>query len=124
MYKYLLLISILFISCLNLNKSSNGFTKEDVTGNWLVLYPQHVLKTDEQRELYGKMQDSIVSLMGLKLISFKSGGEFLQIDSLFSKNGNWSLADSGGLKITSAGKGFADFNGEVVGVINDTILID
>ena len=122
MYKYILFISILFVSCSN--KSGDDFTKEDVTGNWLILYPQHILKTDEQRKIYGKLQDSIISLFGLKLVSIKSNGEFLQVDSLFGKYGKWTMTDSGRLKITAAGKGFDDFNGKLVGVLNDTILID
>jgi hypothetical protein len=57
-------------------------------------------------------------------VSFEKNGKFFQMDSLFGHHGSWFLADSGSLKINSAGKGFENFNGEVSGMLNDTILIE
>ena len=123
MIKYCVFVLLMCVSCFN-NRNAELISKEELSGNWIILYPQHILKTDAQRKIYGKAQDSIVDLMGLKLISFKSNGEFLQTDSLFGDTGNWMLADSGRLNIRSAGKGFENFRGTVVGIVNDTILID
>jgi len=123
MYKYTIVLLLFFISCVNLSK--NDFdAKKEIVGNWLILYPQHILKNDAQRKLYGKAQDSIVNQGGLKLVSFEKDGKFFQMDSLFGKQGSWFIVDSGSLKINSAGKGFENFNGKVRGILNDTILIE
>jgi len=123
MYKYTIGLLLFFISCVNPGKN-NFDPKKEIVGNWLILYPQHILKNDAQRKLYGKAQDSIVDQGGLKLVSFEKNGKFFQMDSLFGHHGSWFLADSGSLKINSAGKGFENFNGEVSGMLNDTILIE
>ena len=123
MYKYTIVLLLFFVSCVNF--SENNFdAKKEIVGNWLILYPQHILKNDAQRKLYGKAQDSIVNQGGLKLVSFEKDGKFFQLDSLFRPHGSWVIVDSGSLKINSAGKGFEYFNGEVSGIINDTILIE
>lgn len=122
MRKYFLFISLFFISCFN--KSGNDFNPvEMLPGNWLVLYPQHILKTRAQREIYTEKQDSIISLMGLKLISFKNDGTFLQADSLFGGHGKWVSADTSSLEISYGGTGFESFKGKVAGIMNDTLLI-
>ena len=108
MYKYFFFIFLFLGSCLS-KKDDVFIPKDEIKGNWLILYPQHILKTDKQRKKYGKAQDSIVNIMGLKLVSFKSNGEFLQTDSLFGDHGKWTINDTGSLKITSAGKGFENF---------------
>jgi len=123
MYKYLFFIFLLLSSCLS-KKDDVLIPKEEIKGNWLILYPQHILKTDLQRKIYGRAQDSIVNFMGLKLVSFKNNGEFLQTDSLFGDHGKWTISDTGSLKITSAGKGFENFAGVFTGIKNDTILIE
>lgn len=119
----IILVLLLFISCVVKKDKVIVMPQEFIRGDWLILYPQHKLNNEVQRKIYGKVQDSIVDLMGLKLISFKSNGEFLQMDSLFGKHGNWVIADSGRLNLRSAGKGFEDFNGVFAGVQNDTMLI-
>lgn len=123
MYKYFIFIFLFLGSCLG-KKEYVFIPKEEIKGNWLILYPQHILKTDQQRKVYGRAQDSIVNFMGLKLVSFKNNGEFLQTDSLFGGHGNWTINDTGSLKITSAGKGFESFSGLFAGIKNDTILIE
>ena len=125
MYKYILFISILSFSCSGPGPGSSNetITKEEVTGNWLILYPQHILKNDVQRKIYGKNQDSIVNLMGLKLISFGKNGEFLEVDSLFGDHGKWMMDDSLRFNIRAEGKGFKDFNGKLDGLLNDTLLV-
>jgi hypothetical protein len=123
MYKYTIVLLLFIISCANLSKN-NFDAKKEIVGNWLILYPQHILKNDAQRKLYGVAQDSIVNQGGLKLVSFEKDGKFFQMDSLFGRQGSWFIVDSGRLKINSAGKGFEYFNGEVRGILNDTILIE
>lgn len=123
MRKCLFFIFLFLCSCLG-KKDSFFSPKEEIKGNWLILYPQHILKTAQQRKIYGKAQDSIVNSIGLKLVCFKSNGEFLQTDSLFGDHGKWTINDTGNLKITSAGKGFENFTGVLTGIKNDTILIE
>ena len=123
MYKCTIVLLLFFISCVNFSK--NDFdAKKEIVGNWLILYPQHILKNEAQRKLYGKAQDSIVNQGGLKLVSFEKDGKFFQMDSLFGSPGRWFIVDSVSLKINSAGKGFDNFNGKVRGMLNDTILIE
>ncbi|HEV8273448.1 MAG TPA: hypothetical protein VGQ04_19170 [Chitinophagaceae bacterium] len=123
MYKYFYFIFLFFVSCIN-KKAEDFIPKEEIKGNWLILYPQHILKTDVQRKIYGRAQDSIINFMGLKLVSFKNNGEFLQTDSFYGTHGKWVINDTGNLRVTSAGKGFENFNGVFSGIINDTILIE
>ena len=123
MRKYFFFIFLFLGSCHN-KKDDVFIPKEEIKGNWLILYPQHILMTDQQRKIYGRAQDSIVNFMGLKLISFKNNGDFLQTDSLFGTQGKWEINDTGSLKIASAGKGFENFNGVLTGIKNDTILIE
>ena len=123
MYKYTIVLFLFLISCVNFSK--NYFdAKKEIVGNWLILYPQHILKNDVQRKLYGKAQDSIVNQGGLKLVSFEKDGHFFQMDSLFGRQGSWFIVDSGNLKINSAGKGFENFSGKVRGILNFTIFMD
>ena len=121
--KFLFLFCFVLASCLNVNKQTFNAQKE-IQGNWLILYPKHILKTNTQRQIYIKAQDSIVSLFGLKLVSFTGNGEFVQIDSLFDSHGKWAVADTGNLTVKAGGKGFENFKGTVVGVVNDTILVE
>ena len=123
MRKYFLFVFLFLSACID-HKEDVFIPKEEIKGNWLILYPKHILKTDKQRKIYGRAQDSIVNYMGLKLVSFKSNGEFLQTDSLFGDHGKWTMNDTGSLNITSAGKGFESFTGVLTGIINDTILIE
>src|SRR5687767_10616655 len=49
---------------------------EALTGNWIMLYPDHQRNNEHQTALYARSQDSIVKLMGLKLITFSEKGKF------------------------------------------------
>ena len=123
MGKLSLLVCFVFVSCLNFSERSFSFQKE-IQGDWLILYPQHILKNDVQRKIYGSAQDSIVSLLGLKLVSLNSNGEFIQTDSIFGKHGRWRITDTSKLEIKGAGKGLENFKGTLVGIVNDTILLE
>ena len=123
MNKLFVLVGLVLVSCVNISDRGFDFQKE-IQGDWLILYPQHILKTPAQRKIYGTVQDSIVNLLGLKLISFTGNGEFIQTDSLFGKHGGWKITDTSKLDIKRAGKGLENFKGTIVGLVNDTILIE
>jgi hypothetical protein len=123
---YCLLLSIsvlLFYSCKSHQKEKINYS-EEIKGNWLVLYPDHDLANDEQRNLYAKAQDSIVALLGLKTISFRGDGSFIQTDSLFSPAGKWNVnAENNNLFIRNAGKGLDFFAGKISGLWIDTLQV-
>ena len=76
-----------------------------LAGDWIVLYPDHQLRNQRQRDIYRKLQDSIVGEAGLKLIRLKENGQFQQMDSLVSQ-GSWELEENNELIISNGGKGF------------------
>jgi len=113
----------LFSSCNLWKKEDMNFT-EAIKGDWLILYPDHDLDNEEQRRIYSAAQDSIVALLGLKTISFRDKGIFLQTDSMFKPTGKWSLnPDSRKLFIRNGGKGLDFFEGTFKRFKNDTMLI-
>lgn len=124
-FNYILLsaVILLFTSCKSRQKEQLNFS-EEIKGNWLILYPDHDLANDEQRKLYVKAQDSIVALLGLKTISFRDDGSFVQTDSLFSSPGKWNVnAENNNLFIRSAGKGLDFFAGNITNLWMDTLQV-
>jgi len=120
---YFLGTGFLFSSCNLWQKEETGFT-DAIKGDWLILYPDHDLDNDDQRKIYGAAQDSIVALLGLKTISFRDKGIFLQTDSMFKPHGKWSLnPESRKLFIRNGGRGLDFFEGTLTGIKNDTMLI-
>ncbi len=117
-------IACFIFSCL---ASCSPFTKkspaESITGNWLLVYPQHRLKNSHQRKLYARYQDSDVKLYGLKLISFLEGGEFTETDSLIKPGGKWLLTNDSRLKIQEGGKGFNPFAAQLDKVEGNSMLL-
>ena len=77
--------------------------------------------------LYSKMQDSIVGLTGLKLITLSDKGVFRQADSIATK-GKWGLANDSTMFIQRGGRGFenftAHFNGYKKGILQLTEWVD
>src|SRR6185503_18121398 len=122
MHRLLLIVCFFFVSCISSDR--NFDPQKEIQGNWLILYPKHILKNELQKKIYGIAQDSIINLLGLKLITFSNTGEFSQIDSLFGRHGTWKIADTGNIRISSGGRGVENFNGAIVGLINDTILVE
>jgi hypothetical protein len=114
----LLAVSFLF-SC----SSEKDDMKASLTGNWLILYPDHHLRTRSEREVYGRYQDSMVNLFGLKLISFNAEGKFMEIDSLFQIRGQWTLLNEKELQLREGGKGFNPFNTTIDRLENDTLRL-
>ncbi len=110
---------LFFISC----KSTVGKQKSsaDIAGQWLILYPDHQLKNSRERQVYTELQDSIVGLSGLKLVSFSKDGSFRQMDSL-DKQGKWIVSENK-LLITGGGKGFDEFRADVVEYTDDELQL-
>lgn len=114
---------LLFSSCTFWQKKEVDLS-ESIAGDWLILYPDHDLKNDEQRKIYGEAQDSIVTLFGLKTISFRQDGSFLQTDSVFKPTGKWHFnAENDKLFIRNGGKGLDFFQGDLAGIKKDTMQI-
>ncbi|MBL7745338.1 MAG: hypothetical protein JNN00_17830 [Chitinophagaceae bacterium] len=105
LFLFLTLLSL--FSCTSLSEMEK--LHKDLSGEWLILYPDHDLENDHQRVLYSKMQDSIVGLTGLKLITLAGDGSFTQVDSLHTK-GKWGLTAEKVVFIEKGGKGFENFS--------------
>jgi hypothetical protein len=117
----LLLLAFSFAGC---KPDKKEITVQDVvTGNWLIVYPDHVMLNEKQRKLYGKVQDSIVNLFGLKLISFNNAGEFVQMDSLYGKHGKWKLMPDNSIAVGMSGRGFDKFKADFAKFKNGTLQI-
>jgi hypothetical protein len=115
-----LIVGLLLLCVISCNsKSEQEQLHDDLTGHWLVLYADHKLTNDKQREMYGRMQDSIISMRGLKLISFYKDGSFQQLDSI-DKKGKWGVSGKD-IYITDAGEGFHDFKTEFFDLKDSTL---
>jgi hypothetical protein len=110
--RYALLISVAFIYVSF--KTFTDFEKKHqrLEGNWLVVAPDHNLKNDRQEIIYSEIQDSIIELTALKLITFSENGVFRQIDS-FDSHGKWGVSSDNVLFIENGGQGFNNFNGRI-----------
>jgi hypothetical protein len=104
---FFLFIALLAFSCKQ-ETSKQKKIYDSITGNWLIVYPDHVLIDGPGRELYTGMQDSIVGLTALKLVSFTEDGIFKQLDST-NKIGQWKLSMDNDLFVYGGGKGFENF---------------
>jgi hypothetical protein len=115
------LIAALLLLCIAScnSRSEQDQLRHDLTGDWLVLYADHKLTNDKQRKMYGRMQDSIISMRGLKLISFNEDGSFQQLDSI-GKKGKWGVSGKE-IYITNAGNGFYDFKTEFFDLKDNTL---
>ena len=102
------IIIILFIhSCKSLSETEK--LHQTLTGKWLVVSPDHKLENDRQKLIYSRIQDSIVSLMGLKLVRLSDNGVFRQMDSLENK-GKWGMTADNVVFVEGGGKGFENFS--------------
>ncbi len=102
----LFLIGVLFFSC-NSEKKEKAISNS-ISGNWIIIYPEHQLKNEKQKKLYATIQDSIISLYGLKLISFNDNDHFKQMDSI-TNNGKWETENNNAIYVKNGGKGFDKF---------------
>lgn len=115
----LLLCCLALFACGTENNNGAG----SLSGNWLLLYPDHKLSSAHQREVYGRHQSAVVDLLGLKLLTLAADGSFLQMDSLQKPPGRWELAADGVLKIREGGKGFNPFVASVTSLKNNQLQV-
>ena len=115
---YIPLTAAFFFSC-----SGNEDLKTSLRGDWLILYPDHHLKTRSERDVYGRYQDSVVNLYGLKLINLDENGQFTEMDSLFKRKGQWILSNEKNFQLREGGKGFNPFSTTIEGLVNDTLRL-
>jgi hypothetical protein len=97
----ILLISLM--ACKSSPKKTSIY--QTLSGNWLVLYLSNDDVSDKKTDLYAKLQDSLVTGKGLKLVTFYADGYFAQLDSLPLK-GRWSTKEDEIIYVNGAGKGF------------------
>lgn len=122
------MIRIFFVFTLLCIAASCKFSKskpnmeEALTGNWIMLYPDHQRNDPFLTKVYARSQDSIVTLMGLKLISFKEKEVFQLMDSLYRHAGKWNVSMNE-LQVTGGGRGWDLFNGRLIGFHNDTLQL-
>jgi hypothetical protein len=105
--RYLLLLVLIIVNSCKPGKKENEIS-DVIAGNWIIIYPEHQLKNEKQKNLYATIQDSIISLFGLKLISFNKDGSFRQMDSI-NKNGKWETENNSVIYVINGGRGFDKF---------------
>lgn len=110
--RWLLFILILFCSCKSLSETEKFH--QTLVGDWLIVYPDHKLNNSSQRAVYGKIQDSIVGLKGLKLITLSDKGVFQQTDDISTK-GKWGITADNVAFIQNGGEGFENFSAKFTG---------
>ncbi|TMI69064.1 MAG: hypothetical protein E6H09_20825 [Bacteroidetes bacterium] len=103
----IIVIVVFFISCKQM--TSDEKKHHDLQGNWLIVSPDHKLKNGRQEIIYSKIQDSIIGLTSLKLISLLDKGVFRQMDSV-EKTGKWGMSADDVVFIEDGGQGFDNFN--------------
>ena len=118
LYFFLLLF---LISCSSI-KTEGPDLNAAITGHWLIIYPDHQPGTRSEREIYGKYQDSLVKLFGLKLVSFHPDGSFSEIDSLAGK-GRWRVSADSTVEVRNGGPGFHHFISKYEDFEKDTLLL-
>ena len=109
---FLSLVWLPFLSCRFVSDQESH--SKQVVGNWLVLYADHKLKNSKQREIYGRIQDSIIMQRALKLVSFSGDGAFQQLDAPGAR-GKWVVSPEGKLYIVNGGDGFNTFEPDITG---------
>src|SRR5262245_38166342 len=113
-------ILIAIISCSS--PSPQEKLQETLTGNWLIIAPDHHLNSGHQEVVYSKVQDSIVVLSGLKLITLSDNGTFLQVDSI-GKHGKWGISPDNWIHIERGGPGFENFSVRFTGYDGGTLKL-
>lgn len=102
-------------------KEEKGVSNSKLEGGWLVLYPDHKALTRDQEKSYATVQDSVVGLMGLKVVRFDEEGRFWQVDSLYRNPGDWALQTGNVVHISQAGKGLNVFYGKEAVIEQDVL---
>ncbi len=122
-YKHLLPACIICIlaGCSSI-KTEGPDLNEAITGNWLIIYPDHQQTTRSEREIYARYQDSLVKLFGLKLVSFHADGSFSEMDSL-SSSGRWAVSEDSTVEVSNGGSGFHRFISKFEEFEHDTLKL-
>lgn len=109
----------MLLSC----KEDTKISDDKLEGGWLVLYPNHKQLDSDERKSYATVQDSVVGLLGLKVLRFDEAGKFYQADSLYKNDGEgeWKLLPEAVVHIANAGKGLNVFYGKDAVINKDTL---
>jgi hypothetical protein len=107
-----------FASCKSITEAEKKH--HDLQGNWLIVSPDHKLKNGRQKIIYSKIQDSIIALTSLKLISLSDRGVFRQMDSV-GKAGKWGMSADDVVFIENGGQGFDNFNAKFTSYEGDLL---
>ncbi|MEQ1676860.1 MAG: hypothetical protein ABL876_09170 [Chitinophagaceae bacterium] len=119
--RYLLIICVL-IQCSCSPAADKDPVHKKVTGNWFVLYPKLESDNQRQEDVYAKLEDSLVTLKGVKLVSFLESGVFIQWDSTILK-GKWGTVNENEVVVSRAGKGFENFKAVYSGMEDDVLKL-
>jgi hypothetical protein len=103
MFRCILFFLLFITSCAQVSRQEK--IQRAVTGDWLVIWGQHRLQDEEQYQVYGKIQDSIIEAKSLKLVRFFDDGSFLQMDTP-EQSGKWQVSRAGEVVIGDGGQGF------------------
>ncbi|MGZ5287034.1 MAG: hypothetical protein ACXWB9_07615, partial [Flavisolibacter sp.] len=112
---------IMIFSCRSV-KNEEPDLPSSLIGNWLIIYPDHKLDTRSEREIYGRHQDSLIKLFGLKLVSFHADGSFSEMDSMKHK-GKWTVSEDSTFEIRNGGMGFSHFISKYEDFEKDTLQL-
>lgn len=119
----LLFASVLF-SCGAKTKTKTSGDRSAISGQWIIIRPEHVIYTQHAYEAYTSLtRDSLLNAFGLKVLEFGGNGEFFEGDSILSPPAKWMVKDNGEFLIDGGGEGFRRFRGGFDGIRNDTMLI-
>lgn len=126
--RYFILFAIICLAGCSSRKKKG--IRDQITGNWFILYPDDKLNRKEQREVYGAAQDSLVNLKGVKLVTFKDNGTFIQWDST-AQSGKWGVSEEDKkLVVRDGGRGFVNFKTSYISnekgemILSENLLID
>ncbi len=87
-----------------------------------MLYPKLESDNQRQEDVYAKLEDSLVTLKGVKLVSFLESGVFIQWDSTLLK-GKWGTVNENEVVVSRAGKGFENFKAVYSGMEDDMLKL-
>lgn len=119
--RYFILLVIIFqFACGSAPKEKSVHSM--ASGNWFILYPAEELENAKQNKIYAAIQDSLVGLKCLKLITLSETGAFKQLDSINIK-GHWGTKENSDVRIIDGGKGFDNFKTTFSGFNNDVMKL-
>lgn len=102
-------ILFIFICLAGCSPRKKKGIRDEITGNWFIVYPDEKLNRQEERMAYGLAQDSLVNLKGVKLVTFKDNGTFIQWDST-GQSGKWGVSEEDRkVVVKDGGRGFVNF---------------